>query len=85
MQSIAQDSYQAAFLMLIGMGFVFLFLTLLIVTIHYVIRPLGATQKSEMSTAKQTDEMVTTQVSAPVVAAISGAIRRYEQQHLSNT
>ncbi|MDQ7049853.1 MAG: hypothetical protein Q9M92_10045, partial [Enterobacterales bacterium] len=31
MQSIAQDGYQAAFLMLIGMGFVFLFLTLLVI------------------------------------------------------
>ncbi len=91
MDSIAQDSYQAALLMLVGMGFVYLFLTLLIVTIHYIIRPIGEKKDLRQVMEEPTQHSGQTanhssgsnQVSAPIVAAISAAVNRYRQDTLS--
>jgi len=87
MDSIAQDSYQAALLMLVGMGFVYLFLTLLILAIHYIIRPIG--EKKDLRQVReeppqhsgQTTKHLSgaNQVSAPIVAVISAAVNRYRQ------
>lgn len=83
MDSIAQDSYQAALLMLLGMGFVYLFLTLLIITIHFVIRPLGERHTNsievDQTSANLSSNNLTAQsaISVPLVAAISSAVDRY--------
>jgi len=87
MDSIAQDSYQAALLMLVGMGFVYLFLTLLILSIHYIIRPIGEKNNLRQVTEEPAQQSGQTaknssgenQVSAPIVAAISAAVNRYRQ------
>ena len=73
---------QAATLMVVGMGFVFVFLGLLIVVIKLLISPLAkkypdkVPQKTQKILANKTEKDQST-----LVAAITVAIRRYRQKH----
>ena len=69
---------QAAVLMMVGMLFVFAFLSLLIVVIKVFISPLGLRfpdSVTKKSSAKSNNE------SSATVAAISVAIKQYREKH----
>jgi oxaloacetate decarboxylase gamma subunit len=70
---------QAAILMMVGMGFVFAFLSLLIVAIKFLIAPL-ATRFPDLEPPNKVNHHKESQA---VVAAISAAIKQYRQKHLS--
>ncbi len=67
---------QAAILMLVGMVFVFLFLSLLIFCIRFIITPLGEKYPDQINKdGNQNDQQTPPQV----IAAISAAIKQYRQ------
>ncbi len=68
---------QAAVLLMVGMGFVFAFLSLLILVIKWVISPL-ASRFPDPIPANDNDNK---QKPAAVIAAISAAISQYRQKH----
>ncbi len=68
---------QAAVLMMVGMGFVFAFLSLLILVIKYALSPLASRFPDPPTPVKQTSN---DQQSA-VIAAISVAVNKYRQKH----
>ncbi len=73
---------QAAVLLMIGMAFVFAFLSLLIIFIKVVITPLGNRFPDPVVKDKATNVgNVTNSESSAVVAAISIAITKYRQKH----
>ncbi|MBL4774414.1 MAG: OadG family protein [Alcanivoracaceae bacterium] len=85
MTDIAASSHlfsQAATLMVVGMGFVFVFLGILIVVIKYLIAPLAKKypDKSPQETQKALSDK-TTKDHSEIVAAITVAISRYRQKH----
>lgn len=69
---------QAAILMMVGMGFVFAFLSTLIVIIKYVISPLATRFPDATPPVKVSNDN-----SSTVVAVISAAIKQYRQKHRS--
>jgi len=71
---------QAAVLMMVGMGFVFAFLSLLIVVIKLVISPLAIRFPDPVPAVKNTSTKPNTESSA-IVAAISVAIKQYRQKN----
>ncbi len=68
---------QAAVLMMVGMGFVFAFLSLLILVIKVLISPL-ARHFPDPTPPAQTE---TNNPSSAVIAAISVAVNKYRQTH----
>ena len=73
---------QAAVLMMVGMLFVFAFLSLLIVVIKFLITPLGL--RFPDSVPKPVKSKASKQLnneSSAVVAAISAAIKQYREKH----
>ena len=70
---------QAATLMVVGMGFVFVFLGLLIVVIKLLISPLAKKYPDKVPQKTQSDQ--TTKNHSEIVAAITVAISRYRQKH----
>ena len=68
---------QAAVLMMVGMGFVFAFLSLLILVIKVLISPL-ASHFPDPTPPAQTE---TNNQSSAVIAAISVAVNKYRQTH----
>jgi len=88
MDNMQQQFFEAGTLMLAGMVFVFVFLTILILFINTVLAklairfpdPIAATSsranKKTKSQGKSNGE-----ISPAVVAAISGAVKRYRTQH----
>ena len=73
----AQLFSQAAVLLMVGMGFVFAFLSLLIVVIKVVITPLGM----RFPDPEAKNKALETNNDSSVVAAISAAIKQYRQKH----
>lgn len=71
---------QAAVLMMVGMGFVFAFLSLLIVAIKVFISPLANRFPDPVAPVKNPNIKNNTESSA-TVAAISAAITQYRQKH----
>ena len=73
---------QAATLMVVGMGFVFAFLGLLIVVIKLLISPLAKKYPDKTPhDAQKTRSNKTTKDHSQIVAAITVAISRYRQKH----
>ncbi|TDR18469.1 OadG family protein [Marinicella litoralis] len=71
---------QAAVLMMVGMGFVFAFLSVLILIIKVVISPLANRFPDSVQTDNRIHSTATTESSA-TVAAITAAITQYRQKH----
>ncbi len=81
-----QQFLEAGTLMLAGMVFVFAFLSLLIIFINTVLARLAIkfpdpVAPSRKRSAKKNNKVASGEVSPAVVAAISGAVTRYRQQH----
>ena len=73
---------QATTLMIVGMGFVFAFLGLLIMTIHFIIAPLAKKYPDKPDPANQKKlNQSTDDVNPAIVAAITVAIDRYRHKH----
>lgn len=73
---------QAAVLLMVGMAFVFAFLSLLIIFIKVVITPLGNRFPDPVVKDKPANiGSVSNNESSAVVAAISVAINKYRQKH----
>jgi len=82
-ESSSQLFSQAATLMVVGMGFVFAFLGLLIVVIKLLISPLAQKYPDKIPQKTQkTQPDKTTKNHSEIVAAITAAINRYRQKHL---
>ena len=81
-----QHFIEAGTLMLAGMVFVFAFLSILILFINTVLAklavkfpdPVAPTSKRSV---KKNNKVASGEVSPAIVAAISGAVTRYRQQH----
>lgn len=72
--------FQAATLMLVGMGFVFAFLSLLILVIKTAIAPLAKRYPDEILTdlrSKKIRDTTTATTNNSLVAAISAAVNQY--------
>ena len=80
----AQLFSQAAVLLMVGMGFVFAFLSLLIMVIKVLISPLGSrfpdSAPAVKNNAANSSNGMKKNTSA-TVAAISAAIKQYRQKH----
>jgi len=83
LEDSTQLFYQAGTLMLVGMGFVFGFLSLLIIVIKTLISPLASRYPDSLP---QTNPLTSANItssdhSGSVVAAISAAVNRYRKDH----
>ena len=86
MNNMEQQFLEAGTLMLAGMVFVFAFLSLLIIFINTVLAklaikfpdPIAATSTRSN---KNNKKAASGEISPAIVAAISGAVTRYRQQH----
>jgi len=76
----AQVFSQAVVLMVVGMGFVFAFLSLLIVVIKVFIAPLAQRFPDSVNSIITTHKTPHTEATA-TVAAITAAISQYRQTH----
>jgi oxaloacetate decarboxylase gamma subunit len=81
-----QQFIEAGTLMLAGMVFVFAFLSLLIIFINTVLLKLAVkfpdpVTQSRSHTKKQVNKTPSGEISPAIVAAISGSVSRYRQQH----
>ncbi|MBL0710400.1 MAG: OadG family protein [Colwellia sp.] len=86
MNEMQQQFMEAGTLMLTGMVFVFAFLSLLIIFINTVLAKLAIkfpdpVAPSRKRSNKKNNKAVSGDVSPAIVAAISGAVTRYRQQH----
>lgn len=86
MNSMEQQFLEAGTLMLTGMVVVFAFLSLLILFITTVLSKLAVTFPDAVAPTtnrsnKKNKKTVSGEVSPAIVAAISGAVSRYRQQH----
>ena len=87
MEDSTQLFYQAGTLMLVGMGFVYGFLSLLIIVIKSMISPL-ASKYPDLPVAdktKKTSTVTNAQQSDSVIAAISAAVHRYRADQQTKT
>jgi len=81
-----QQFLEAGTLMLAGMVFVFAFLSLLIIFINTVLAKLAVKFPDPIATTstrsnKNNKKAASGEISPAIVAAISGAVTRYRQQH----
>jgi len=86
MNSMEQQFLEAGTLMLAGMVVVFAFLSLLILFITTVLAALADKYPDAIPTAtnrsnKKNIKAASGEVSPAIIAAISGAVSRYRQQH----
>ncbi len=86
MNEMQQQFIEAGTLMLAGMVFVFAFLSLLIIFINTVLAKLAIkfpdpVAPSRTRSNKQNKKAASGEISPAIVAAISGAVTRYRQQH----
>lgn len=82
-----QQFLEAGTLMLAGMVFVFVFLSVLIIFINTVLARLAIkfpdpVAKPNSRANKKNKSKATDEVSPAIVAAISGAVQRYRTQHI---
>lgn len=81
-----QQFLEAGTLMLAGMVFVFAFLSLLIIFINTVLAKLAIRFPDPIASTptrsnKKNNKATSGEISPAIVAAISGAVTRYRQQH----
>ncbi len=84
MNNMEQQFLEAGTLMLAGMVFVFAFLSLLIIFINTVLAKLAVKFPDPIAPTrsnKKIKKVVSGEISPTIVAAISGAVTRYRQQH----
>lgn len=88
MDNMQQQFFEAGTLMLAGMVFVFVFLSMLIIFINTVLAKLAirfpdpiATSHSRANRKTKSQNKNSGDISPAVVAAISGAVKRYRTQH----
>jgi len=86
MNSMEQQFLEAGTLMLAGMIFVFTFLSLLIIFINTVLAKLAVKYPDPIAPSrnhskKKNNKAANGEISPAIVAAISGAVSRYRQQH----
>lgn len=88
MDNMQQQFFEAGTLMLAGMVFVFVFLTILIVFINTVLARLAikfpdavVATSSRVNKKSKNQSKGNGDISPAVVAAISGAVKRYRTQH----
>jgi oxaloacetate decarboxylase gamma subunit len=86
MNNMEQQFVEAGTLMLAGMVFVFAFLSLLIIFINTVLARLAikfpdAVVPSRSKPSKKNNKVASGEISPAIVAAISGAVSKYRQQH----
>jgi len=83
METSTELFYQAATLMLVGMGFVYAFLGLLIVVIKTLIAPLADKFPDPVviTPSSNSPQVIQNQQSKPVIAAIAAAIKQYRKTH----
>ena len=86
MNNMEQQFLEAGTLMLAGMVFVFAFLSLLIIFINTVLAKLAVKfpdpiAPSRNHSNKKNNKVASGEISPAIVAAISGAVSRYRQQH----
>lgn len=86
MNSMEQQFLEAGTLMLAGMVFVFAFLSLLIIFINTVLAKLAIRFPDPIVSTpnrsnKPNNKAANGEISPAIVAAISGAVTRYRQQH----
>lgn len=86
MNSMEQQFLEAGTLMLAGMVFVFAFLSLLIIFIKTVLAKLAikfpdTIVASRNNSNKKKSKVASGEISPAIVAAISGAVNSYRQQH----
>jgi len=86
MNNMEQQFIEAGTLMMAGMVFVFAFLSLLILFINTVLSKLAikfpdSIEPTKKRSNKKNKKATNGEVSPAVVAAISGAVTRYRQQH----
>jgi oxaloacetate decarboxylase gamma subunit len=72
---------QAATLLMVGMGFVFAFLSLLIVVIRFFISPLAKGFPEPVEPPSNRPNSTGSDQSTAVVAAISAAVNQYRQKY----
>ena len=87
MNSMEQQFLEAGSLMLAGMVVVFAFLGLLILFITTVLAKLAVTFPDKIApitnrSNKKNNKATSGEISPAIVAAISGAVSRYRQQHV---
>ncbi|TYK65895.1 OadG family protein [Colwellia echini] len=86
MNNMQQQFLEAGTLMLAGMVFVFVFLSILIIFINTVLAKLAIKFPDPVvvpssRTNKKSNSQVAGKVSPAIVSAISGAVKRYRAQH----
>lgn len=86
MNSMEQQFLEAGTLMLAGMVVVFAFLSLLILFINIVLARLAIQFPDPIApttnrSSKKNNKTASGEISPAIVAAISGAVSRYRQQH----
>jgi oxaloacetate decarboxylase gamma subunit len=88
MDNMQQQFFEAGTLMLAGMVFVFVFLSILIIFINTVLAKLAikfpdpiAAPTSRANRKSKSHKKPHGEISPAVVAAISGAVKRYRTQH----
>jgi oxaloacetate decarboxylase gamma subunit len=86
MNNMEQQFIEAGTLMLAGMVVVFAFLSLLILFINTVLLKLSVKfpdpiAQNRNSSKKKTNKIISGEISPAIVAAISGSVAQYRQQH----
>jgi oxaloacetate decarboxylase gamma subunit len=89
MDNMQQQFFEAGTLMLAGMVFVFIFLSVLIVFINTVLAKLAvkfpdAIVVTPTRNTKKNKNISDSNISPSVVAAISGAVKRFRSEHGKN-
>jgi oxaloacetate decarboxylase gamma subunit len=84
MENLSSTFAEAGMLMLVGMGFVFAFLSLLIIAIHFLAK-FSSRFPDPVSSPKQSRKLAqaisSNEISPNLVAAISGAIAHYRNKN----
>jgi oxaloacetate decarboxylase gamma subunit len=88
MENMQQEFIEAGTLMLAGMVFVFVFLSLLIIFINTVLSKLAVmfpdpVIQNQSRSNKKTTKLAKGETSPAIVAAISSAVAQYRKKHIN--